>query len=59
MEKAISLKKKSGRIGQSIGYSFSKKYFTEKFERENIKASYQNFDCHNISEVENKLNKVW
>jgi len=58
MEKAISLEKKYGLIGQSIDYSFSKKYFTEKFERENIKASYQNFDCHNISEVENTLTQV-
>ncbi|CAM3431911.1 shikimate dehydrogenase family protein [Aequorivita lipolytica] len=35
---------KFGLIGKNIDYSFSKKYFTEKFERENLPHSYENFD---------------
>ncbi len=41
---------KYGLIGKNIGYSFSKKYFSEKFERENIPASYENFDLQNIGQ---------
>lgn len=37
-----------GLIGKNIAYSFSKKYFSEKFEMENISASYENFDLQNI-----------
>ena len=33
-----------GLIGHPLGHSFSAKFFAEKFERENIAASYQNFD---------------
>lgn len=44
---------KYGLIGKNISYSFSKKYFTEKFHRENLpNFSYQNFDISDISELE-------
>ena len=33
-----------GLIGHPLGHSFSAKFFAEKFGRENIAASYQNFD---------------
>ncbi|MBQ0049688.1 MAG: shikimate dehydrogenase [Bacteroidales bacterium] len=33
-----------GLIGHPLGHSFSKKFFTEKFEREGIPAQYINFD---------------
>lgn len=44
-----------GLIGRNIAYSFSPKYFTAKFERENIPAEYKLFDLAEISEVENLL----
>lgn len=39
--------KKYGLLGYPLTHSFSKKYFTEKFEKENINSSYENFeiDC--------------
>ena len=36
---------KLGLIGKNIEYSFSRKYFTEKFQNESIEGSYVNFDC--------------
>jgi len=56
MEKTTNHKKTFGLIGKNINYSFSKKYFNEKFEKENILATYENFDCQNIHEVQHILN---
>ncbi len=39
---------KFGLIGKNIGYSFSKTFFSEKFERENLPHSYENFDIPSI-----------
>ena len=40
-----------GLIGYPLDHSFSKKYFTEKFEKEKIKAcSYRNFPLENIED---------
>ena len=40
---------KLGLLGKDISYSFSRTYFKEKFENENIKnTSYENFDIDNI-----------
>ncbi|MBC7605509.1 MAG: shikimate dehydrogenase [Burkholderiales bacterium] len=40
-----------GLIGNNISYSFSKKYFTERFEKDNaFHCHYQNFDIPNIEE---------
>lgn len=44
-----------GLIGHPLGHSFSKKYFTEKFKRENINGQYLNFDIENICEIKNIL----
>ncbi len=42
-----------GLIGYPLGHSFSKKYFTEKFKRENIDdARYELFELRDISEIE-------
>lgn len=39
-----------GLIGKTLAHSFSKKYFEEKFRKENISGcSYQNFELSNIS----------
>lgn len=37
-----------GLLGRNIDYSFSRKYFSKKFENENIDARYQNFDIESI-----------
>lgn len=41
---------KYGLLGRNISYSFSRNYFGNKFEKENIVASYQNFDLQDIRE---------
>lgn len=42
--------KQFGLVGFPLGHSFSKKYFTEKFEREGIDSHYDLFELKNISE---------
>ncbi|MGY5847607.1 shikimate dehydrogenase family protein [Salegentibacter sp. HM20] len=39
-----------GLVGRNIDYSFSRKYFNTKFEREKIPAKYLNFDLASIEE---------
>lgn len=39
-----------GLIGKNIAYSFSRNYFRNKFESENIPAVYKNFDLNKIVE---------
>ena len=38
-----------GLLGKDIGYSFSRKYFSKKFEAENLKHQYVNFDLADLS----------
>lgn len=40
--------KQYGLIGYPLTHSFSKRFFTEKFKKENIKASYDNFEIESI-----------
>lgn len=35
---------KYGLIGETLSYSFSKSFFTKKFEREGVSATYENFE---------------
>lgn len=46
---------KYGLIGFPLGHSFSKKYFSEKFKKEGIKASYDLYPLESISELEQLL----
>lgn len=39
-----------GLIGYPLGHSFSRKFFTEKFEKERIDAQYLNFEIPSIKE---------
>lgn len=39
---------KYGLVGKNISYSFSKTYFSEKFEKENLPNTYENFDIGSI-----------
>lgn len=41
--------KRYGLLGYPLTHSFSKKYFTEKFETENVESTYQNFEIDNIN----------
>jgi shikimate dehydrogenase len=48
--------KKFGLIGKNISYSFSKKYFIEKFSKDLFDdCTYENFDIPNIEEFPNIL----
>lgn len=42
--------KRFGLIGKKLGHSFSKKYFTEKFARLNLTASYDLYELSSINE---------
>ena len=46
-----------GLIGKNINYSFSKKFFNNKFENEKINATYKNFDIKKIEEFKTLVNK--
>ncbi len=52
-KKQEKLMRKFGLIGKNISYSFSKTYFADKFEKEEINdASYENFDLQSIKEFQ-------
>ena len=44
--------KKYGLIGRPLGHSFSKKFFTEKFDREDIQAQYDLYELPDITHFE-------
>ncbi|MDH6355935.1 shikimate dehydrogenase [Dysgonomonas sp. PH5-45] len=44
-----------GLVGFPLGHSFSKKYFVDKFVRENIDAQYLNFELSDIGQIEEIL----
>ncbi len=51
MENALEqLNPEFGLIGKNISYSFSKNYFAEKFKKELLPYSYQNFDISSIDD---------
>ncbi|MDN3493420.1 shikimate dehydrogenase family protein [Winogradskyella bathintestinalis] len=45
------LKLKFGLVGRDISYSFSRGYFAEKFDNENLPYSYVNFDLQSIDKL--------
>lgn len=49
--------KKFGLIGKNISYSFSRKFFQEKFNHLQIDATYENFDLQHIEELKLVLQK--
>ena len=44
-----------GLIGKKLGHSFSKKYFSDKFENEGINAAYELFELSTIAEFPNLI----
>lgn len=47
-----------GLLGKNISYSFSKSYFSEKFERENLQDSYENFDIPSIELFQKLISEI-
>ena len=47
----MNIKKTFGLIGYPLSHSFSKKYFTEKFTRENIDAYYELFELNGLDKL--------
>lgn len=45
-----------GLVGFPLGHSFSRRFFTEKFSKENIEAEYLNFEIPSIEEFPNIIN---
>jgi len=41
--------KRFGLVGKNIDYSFSRQYFTERFRKDNLNYSYENFDIPKIT----------
>ena len=55
-EKHNKLMRRFGLIGKDISYSFSRNYFKNKFEAENINNTvYENFDLENIALFQSEL----
>lgn len=50
-----SEKQKYGLIGKSLGHSFSKGFFSEKFQKENIAATYNNYELAKIEDFKTLL----
>ncbi|MEM1002871.1 MAG: shikimate dehydrogenase [Bacteroidota bacterium] len=46
-----ALKLKFGLVGKNIDYSFSRGYFSSKFEKDGMSHSYENFDLQHINEL--------
>lgn len=49
------MSKTYGLLGRNIEYSFSRKYFNDRFENEKIDAHYKNFDLQHIDELKQVL----
>ncbi len=49
------MKKEYGLLGRNISYSFSEKYFNERFQNEGVSAQYYTFDLQEISELKDLL----
>ncbi len=45
-----------GLIGKSLSHSFSEKYFSEKFNRESIQATYQNYEIKSLDQFKSLIN---
>lgn len=41
-----------GLVGKTLGHSFSKSYFEEKFQREGIESTFKNFELAEITQIE-------
>lgn len=46
-----------GLAGYPLGHSFSKRYFTQKFEEKGIEATYNNFEIEDINSIKSIIGK--
>ena len=53
----MNIKKTFGLVGYPLTHSFSKKYFTEKFSRENIDAQYELFELDRLDKLPDLFSK--
>jgi shikimate dehydrogenase len=59
MKKKPKKQLKFGLIGQNISYSFSEKYFTEKFEMGHYdNCEYANYDLNNIQNLSELIHQI-
>ena len=49
---------KLGLLGRNIDYSFSRGYFKNKFEKEDLNYSYENFDLETIKDLSSILSNL-
>lgn len=49
---------KFGLVGRNISYSFSRGYFADKFEKENLPHSYVNFDISSIDDLKSIIKET-
>lgn len=49
--------KNYGLVGKTLSHSFSQKFFTEKFEKENINAKYHNIELNEITDLGEALDQ--
>jgi shikimate dehydrogenase len=47
-----------GLIGKTLNHSFSKRFFTEKFNAEAIIANYENYEIDSVNELQDFLNRT-
>jgi len=52
---SIHSQNKFGLLGKSLGHSFSKKYFNQKFIQEGIQAVYENYELEKIDHLESSV----
>ena len=43
---------KFGLVGKTLGHSFSKQYFEDKFQKEGLNHTFENFELSNIEEIQ-------
>ena len=41
-----------GLVGKTLGHSFSKQYFEDKFQKEGLNHTFENFELSNIEEIQ-------
>lgn len=47
-----------GLVGRNISYSFSRRYFTNKFQKESLPYAYVNFDIQSINDLKEIVNST-
>ena len=51
------MKNAYGLLGKSLSHSFSKSFFNEKFQKEQINATYSNYELSDLSNLRSTIEK--